>query len=199
MIRKSRWNTGVSSLAALVAILVVACPAAEAQVKPFKVTGWGGAPTGLPLPGQAARFHWAVGHATFLGHYFGVGSVETLTANPQPNGTITGEFGSGSPFFFTGANGDVLACEYGQVAFGASTPGTFTLHILSQPAPGTYIVKAYWIAEFVPQPKLCSGKFAGVSESWIMYAQSEPFLLGSSQPANYSWEGEGSLTFQKAK
>jgi hypothetical protein len=51
MIRKSQWNAGVSSLIALVAVFVLACPPAHAQVKPFKITGSGVGPNGLPLPG----------------------------------------------------------------------------------------------------------------------------------------------------
>ena len=64
---------------------------------------------------------------------------------------------------------------------------------------GALIVEAAWIAEFVAVPEESTGKFAGVTGSWIMYAFSEPFVLGSDDPVDYSWEGEGSLTFQKGK
>jgi hypothetical protein len=30
-----------------------------------------------------------------------------------------------------------------------------------------------------------------------MYAYSDPFVLGSSDSVDYSWEGEGQLTFRK--
>jgi hypothetical protein len=46
-------------------------------------------------------------------------------------------------------------------------------------------------------PDLSTGKFAGVTGSWVMYARSEPFVLGSSDPVIYSWEGEDELTFPR--
>ena len=57
-------------------------------------------------------------------------------------------------------------------------------------------MEALLIAEFVPQPE-CTGRFAGASGGWIMYAWTEPFRLGTPDPVYYSWEGEGRLTFQK--
>jgi hypothetical protein len=203
MIRKSQWNAGVSCLIALVAVSVLACPPAHAQVKPFKITGSGVGPNGLPLPGQPARFHWAVGEATHLGQYYGEGYVQTFTAAPQPDPPprITGTFGSGNgkPFVFTGANGDQLVCYYGRQDKGASHDGTFTLAILDVLVNGDLVVEALWIAEFVPVSDQSTGKFAGVTGSWVMYAQSEPFVLGSNEPVAYSWEGQGTLTFKKGK
>ena len=58
---------------------------------------------------------------------------------------------------------------------------------------------SWFIAEFVPVSADCTGKFAGVTGSWIMYAVSEPFLLGSTEPINYSWEGNGQLNFKKGR
>ncbi len=172
---------------------------ALAQEKPFKITGSGIGPDGLPLPGQAPRSHCAIGTATHLGKYYGLGEVETDTANPQPDGTITGTFGSGSPFVFTGANGEQLVCWYGRTDHGASQPGTFVLTILDVLADGSLVVEAAWIAEFVPVSDQCTGKFAGVTGSWVMYAYSAPFVLGSSDPVDYWWEGEGTLTFKQGK
>jgi hypothetical protein len=185
----------------LIAGLVLFSPAAPAQVvKPFKIVGAGQGPDGLPLPGQPPRSHWAVGTATHLGHYHGEGTVETDSANFDPStGKIVGEFGSGSPFVFTGANGEKLVCWYGRTDHGASTPGTFMLTIVDVLSDGSLVVEAAWIAEFVPVPDQCTGQFAGVTGSWIMYAYSEPFVLGSSDPANYWWEGQGTLTFQKGR
>ena len=37
------------------------------------------------------------------------------------------------------------------------------------------------------------------AEAGERYAFSEPFLLGSNDPVNYWWEGEGTLTFRKGK
>jgi hypothetical protein len=197
MMRKSTGNRGVLACGTLVAILLLAGSPAQAQVKPFKITGEGVGPLGVPLPGQPMRPHWIEGNATHLGRHEGEGFVQTDTAEFHPDGTITGEFGSGAPFVFTGANGDILACHYGRTDFGASTPGTFELVPLPELGPGVYM--AFWVAEFVPVADECTGKFAGVSGSWVMYAQSEPFILGSSDPIAYSWHGEGQLTFQKAK
>lgn len=184
-------------VAALVALSALACASAQAQVKPFKITGGGIAPLGLPLPGQDARQHWSVGTATHLGKYTGDGTVATDSAGPGPApGTISGEFGSGSPYVFTAANGDKLVCVYGRTAFGAAEPGTFELTIVGV-EDGNLIVTAEFVAEFVVQPDDCTGRFAGTTGSWIMYASTEPFVLGSDDPIAYTWEGEGELTFAK--
>ena len=181
---------------ALVAVFTLLCGNAAAHGKPFKVKGRGVAPSGVPLPGQEPRSHSAVGEATHLGRYYGEGSVRTDSATFDPGtGRISGEFGSGEPFVFTGANGDELVCYYGRTDFGASKPGTFELTIVDVLSDGSLVVEAMWIAEFVAQPDLSTGKFADVEGSWIMYAWSEPFVLGSNDPVYYSWEGKGSLTF----
>jgi hypothetical protein len=198
MFRKSRLNKVVGPLTALAVVLTLACHKAQAQVKPFKVTGEGVAPFGLPLPGQDARPHSIVGNATHLGRHTGEGTVKTDSAVFDPaTGRIIGEFGSGAPFVFTGANGDELVCYYGRTDFGASKPGTFELTILDVLADGSLVVEALFIAEFVPQRDECTGMFAGVTGSWVMYATTEPFVLGSDDPINYSWQGQGSLTFEK--
>jgi hypothetical protein len=169
---------------------------AEAQSEAFKITGVGAGPHGLPTPGQDPRLHWIVGNATHLGKHCGVGTVQTDSAAYNPKtGKIEGEFGSGAPFVFTGANGDKLVCWYGRTDHGASQPGTFALTILGMAPDGSPIVEAAWIAEFVPVPDQSTGKFAGVTGSWVMYAYSEPFVLGSSDPVGYWWHGEGRLTF----
>ena len=193
MFRNSWLKSVVVPLVALVAILALTCHKAEAQVKPFKITGAGIGPFGLPLPGEDPRPHCIVGNATHLGKHYGEGTVKTLSAEFHLDGRITGTFQSGSPFVFTGANGDVLACNYGQKT--PTTPGTFELVPVGP--PGIYV--AYWIADFVPVTADCTGKFAGVTGSWVMYAVSEPFLLGSNETLYYSWEGDGELTFKQGK
>ena len=198
LIRNSRLNRLVVPLIVLVAVVSLACATAHAQVKPFKITGGGVGPLGLPLPGQDPRPHSSVGEATHLGRYTGIGTLRTDSAAFDPaTGHITGEFGSASPYVFTGADGDELVCYYGRTDFGASTPGTFELTIVDFLADGSLVVEALFIAEFVAQPDDCTGKFAGVTGSWIMVATTEPFVLGSDDPINYSWHGEGSLTFKK--
>jgi hypothetical protein len=170
---------------------------AQAKDKPFKITGGGVAPNGFPLPGGGSSAHWAVGHATHLGKYHGEGAVQTDSASFLPDGTVIGEFGSAVPFEFTAANGDVLACYYGRTDFGAKQPGTFELIPVPEMGPGWYV--AHWIAEFVPYDPDCTGKFKGTTGSWIMYAKSKPFVLGLTDPVEYSWHGDGSLHFPKCK
>lgn len=187
-------------VAASVLALALGQGQARAQVsKAFKVSGAGVAPEGLPLPGQDPRSHWIVGEATHLGRHTGEGAVRTDSAAPDlPNGVITGEFGSATPFVFTAADGDKLATWYGRTDHGASTPGTFELTVLGV-EDGMLLVEAVWVAEFVVDPAASTGRFAGVTGSWVMVARSEPFLLGSSDPLGYWWEGEGRLTFPRGK
>ena len=132
MVRSSRSLSIRFLLALLLPALIIAVAPAQAQVvKPFKIVGVGAGPDGLPLPGQPARPHWVVGVATHLGLHCGEGTVQTDSAFIDfDHGIITGEFGGGSPFVFTGANGDQLATWYGRTDHGASEPGTFTLTIL---------------------------------------------------------------------
>lgn len=199
-----RFRRSLPALATLTLATILTAAPAQAQVKPFKITGEGVGPFGIPLPGQDPRPHWIVGEATHLGRHCGEGSVQTDSAVPEFDDqgnlvAITGEFGSGTPFVFVGANKkDRLVTWYGRTDHGASEPGTFTLTILDV-TPDGYLVEAAWIAEFVAVPDASTGKFAGVSGSWIMYAFSDPFVLGSYDPVVYSWEGEGWLTFQKGK
>ena len=199
-------NRLVTTLTACALALVLTQSQAEAQVKPFKLTGEGVGPCGLPQPGQDPRPHWIIGEATHLGRHFGEGTVQTDSAAPDPaTGKIVGEFGSGTPFVFIGANakgddpnGNRLVTWYGRTDQGASKPGSFELTILGATAEGP-IVQALWIAEFVAVPEESTGKFTGVTGSWVMIARSEPFVLGSNDPVSYSWEGEGRLTFRRGR
>src|SRR5262245_4571249 len=102
MIRTSRRTSIGSSLIML--LVVLASPGTHAQVvKPFKITGEGVGPHGLPLPGQGQGPHWIIGEATHLGHHYGEGTVQTLTVDvfDLSAGIIAGKFGSGEPFVFT--------------------------------------------------------------------------------------------------
>jgi len=195
-------NLVSTALRLLVAALVLAGFAVQtdAQVKPFKISGGGIGPTGLPLPGQDPRPHWNIGQATELGRFYGEGAVKTDSAVPDlANGRITGQFGSGAPFVFTAANGDKLVTWYGNTLHGATQSGSFVLTIVGvDPNTQQLLVNAAWIAEFVVQPGDSTGRFAGVTGSWVMYAQTtRPFILGSSDPVYYSWQGEGRLKFAK--
>src|SRR5262245_44415956 len=124
---------------------------ADTRVVPFKVTGGGTAPLGLPVfPGGKAP-HDATGTATHLGRYSGdEGKFELLTINL---GTGTGTF-RGS-FVFVAANGDRLAMNYGA---DPANPGTFTL----TPAGGGKVV-ATFVAEFTPALGQSTGRFAEVT------------------------------------
>ncbi len=198
MFRNSRLKAIVVSIGALLAVVALSSQQAQAQVKPFKIVGGGIAPHGIPLPGGSAP-HWAVGVATHLGKYYGEGAVHTnaITGFDPDTGIYSGEFGSAEPFVFVGANGDRLSCQYGRddlpnAEGGSSSPGTFQLFPVGD---GTFV--AFWIAEFVPVVSQCTGKFKGVKGGWIMYAMSEPFELGSTEPTAYFWQGEGKLQFAK--
>ena len=197
MMRIFRLNNLV--VAAAFAVLIATSSSVQAQIeKPFNITGTGIAPQGLPLPGQDARPHWIVGNANHLGLHTGAGTLKTVSADPQPNGTIAGNFGSVEDFVFTGANGDKLVCEFGRDESGEFV-GDFELTIVDVLPDGSLIVEALFIAEFVPVSDECTGKFAGVTGSWTMFAYTEPFLLGSTEPIIYGWDGTGSLTFQEKK
>ncbi len=190
----------LAALALTLAALAAAAPARAQVVKPFKITGSGAAPFGLPLPGQDARPHDIIGQATHLGRHHGEGTVQTDSAELDPiAGAFVGEFGGGSPFVFVGANGDRLVTWYGRVDHGAAEPGTFELAILGATPEGFPIVRAVFVAEFVAVPGESTGKFAGVTGSWIMVARTEPFVLGSTDPILYSWEGAGHLTFRRGR
>lgn len=186
-------NSILAACAACTVVFVLGEKQAAAQhPQPFLIIGAGVGPEGLPLPGEPPRPHSAVGLATHFGAYHGEGTLQTDSATFLPNGEITGEFGSASPFIFTASNGDQLATYYGRTDFGAENPGSFTLYPQSN---GMYI--AVFLAEFVPYAPLCTGEFRGISGSWTMLAITEPFELGSSAPLAYEWQGEGSLTFEK--
>lgn len=194
MFRNSRLNWVVGPLTALVAVLTLACQTANAQVKPFKVTGGGPAPKGLSIFGADSP-HSATGNATELGKYSGDGIANVLTFDPETgSGTFHGFF------IFVAANGDELAFTYGDTDNGAAQVGEFQLY-----DAGGGKVKAVFIAEFNPIPELCTGRFKDVIDgSFIMVAVTKPFALdvdanGFSPPFNYTWEGEGWIEFKKGK
>jgi len=166
---------------------------AQAQVKPFKITGGGFVPGGLSLIPGVPAFHDATGQATELGAHSGEGWFTLLGFT----GPLTAEFSSAPDFVFTAANGDKLAFTYGDVGNGAKQPGEVTLYPVGD---GSFI--AVFIAEFNPVPAASTGRFAKVTGgSFTMVATSEPFFLLATEttPFAYSWQGDGSLTFRKGK
>jgi hypothetical protein len=186
----------VTRSSALLALALLVSSAA-AQTVPFAITGAGTAPEGLPLPGQDARPHNIVGVAPFLGLHTGEGMVlpYTIDVFDPTAGIIAGEF-KGS-FNFRKRNGSTLATTYGDTDAGASTPGTYTITITGMTPEGEPIATAFFVAEFVVDPAASTGQFAGVTGKWTMYAQTGPFVLGSSDPLSYGWVGAGSLTFPR--
>ena len=67
---------------------------------------------------------------------------------------------------------------------------------LTVAATGRNLVQSAAILGYLAQ---ATGKFAGATGSWVMYARSAPFILGTNFPVDYSWEGEGRLTFRKGR
>jgi len=180
-----------------VAALALAGNLAVAQTKPFQISGGGVAPDGFPGPGSSAP-HWSVGEGSFLGFYEGEGGVyNNSLSGPDEDGDFTGTFCSDGPYVFTGDDGDKLAVYYGTPDEGTMVTGTYDLvHVSGKVGPGgTY--QAFFLAEFVPYDKGCTGKFKGVTGGWTMYCTTEPFVLGSTDPLGYEWSGRGSLTFAK--
>lgn len=190
MFRTLRLNA-FPAIAALVAVLALACRA-DAQVKPFKITGGGPAPDGFSIFGAPSQ-HSATGHATELGKYTGDGVATALSFDPTTgSGTFHGFV------VFEAANGDKLAFTYGDTDNGAEEVGTFRVV-----DAGGGKVKVIFVAEFNPIPELCTGRFANVVDgSFIMTAETEPFELdidadGYSPPFDYTWEGQGWIEFRK--
>ena len=135
--------------------LAFTCQHAQAQSKPFKVTGGGTVPHGLPLfTGGPPASHNATGTATHLGKYSGdEGMFTLLSFDPV---ALTGTF-EGS-FVFVAANGDRLKCnDRGN----SEIPGTGTFFVSSFTDDGEIIVT--FLQEFTPVPAESTGKFAKVT------------------------------------
>jgi hypothetical protein len=109
--------------------------------------------------------------------------------------SFTGTF-HGS-FVFVAANGDRLACDYGD----GDPPGTFEV----TPAGNAGEVIVQFVAEFTYDPERSTGRFANVTGgSFTMIAITEPFPLqldadGFTPPFEYTWAGEGTIQFSKGK
>lgn len=184
----------LSSLAA-VAALVLMTATAQAQVKPFAISGGGGGDEGISVVGVPTAFDSA-GLATHLGGYtsdsgvFQSLSVDFATGAGTFRGSIT----------FDAANGDQLACTFGDTSNGAAQPGQFQIIPLDNG-----LVQVVFLAEFNPDVTNCTGRFSKVvGGSFLMLAVSTPFPLiidnnGFTPPFDYSWVGTGSLEFRTGK
>src|SRR5262249_23262551 len=123
MIRTARLHTVIVPLIALAASLALTSTRAEAQVKPFKISGGGPAPDGISLIRGTPAPHSATGNATELGNYTGEGFFQILDFTSP----LTAEFSSAPNFVFVAANGDHLTMTYGDTNNGAKQPGQVTL------------------------------------------------------------------------
>lgn len=173
----------------LVAIVAVACAPAQAQVKPMKITGGGFAPFGVSLAPGVTRPHTVVGNATHLGKHSGLGMFQITGPDPGRN-PLKARFSSAPVVTFVAANGDKLVCTYGA---GGTGEVTLTPHVTGE-------FTARFVAEFKSVPASSTGRFEGVTGSWIMIANSSAFTLASltdTTPFTFTWQGEGTLTFPK--
>ena len=173
----------ISILAGLCLFLVALAPrVAEAQAKPFKITGGGIAADGFPTTLDTPAPHNATGNATELGEY----SAEGFFQVDKLNG-LEGDFSSSVPCVFIAANGDEIQFDYaGTVELFTEDGMTFT---------------AVFTATFTPvlTPGANTGRFTKVvGGSFVMVATSAPFMFGEPNVA-YTWEGDGSLEFKEGK
>jgi hypothetical protein len=165
---------------------------ATVQILPFKITGGGPAPNGMPLfPGGTVP-HSATGTATQLGAYSGAGTFELGTLTISPTGAVSGTFQG--TFVFVAANGDRLAMTYGD-----GFTGTFTGQLS---ADGTAVTGVTFDAIFTPDPANSTGRFADVvGGSFRMIAHADTVSLisdtpGYTAPFDYTWSGEGTLEYR---
>jgi len=179
-----------------VGMLVLSATAQAQAPRPFRISGGGVAPNGLKVDGDLITKHEAMGEATHLGRHEGKGAF-VLLVDPS-TGQLNGLFESYEPFEFVAANGDKLVAHYGNKKFGAATPGKYQLTFLGG-TPEAPIVSAVFVAEFVVQPDLSTGRFKGAKGSWIMEARTSAFVLGSTAPCPYVWEGRGSIVMPRPR
>ena len=191
----SRWYRRVSgavftSLA--MTLFTVQSGLARAEEAPIKISGGGVMSLGLPLPGQEPRSLSATGNASQVGRHFAEGSIAVDSATFDPTaGTITGEFRTATPIAMVKPNGDRLAFHLGRTDAGATSAGTYTLEIQEVLGDGSLVVTGLFIAQANILPNESTGKFAGATGSWLMIAQTQPFVLGSSDPLVFDWAGQG--------
>ena len=164
--------------------------ASQQRTFPFRISGSGSAPSGLPLESGTTVDYSATGTASGLGRYdgagsFTLGSLDISAETGAVSGTFQGEF------VFTAANGDQLAVTYG---------GVFTGQVS---ADGASVVDVKFDAFFAPDPANSTGRFASVvGGGWQMIAQTDSVSLeggnqGFTAPFDLTWSGTGSLMFAK--
>ncbi len=189
---RNKWWLGPIALAATIAL---GGNSARAQVVPFGVVGGGPAPDGVSI-GGADSPHSATGVATHLGKYSGDGVFNSISFDPNTGGgTFHGTF------TFVAANGDKLACTYGDTGNGAHQAGAYHAY----PVNGGKSVVLF-VAEFNPIPSQCTGRFKNIVDgSFLMLAETKPFVLtvdpvtGFTPPFDYAWEGLGWLEYKRGR
>jgi len=173
-------------LVVLLAVFVTASNTAEAQkLKPFKVSGSGFVDF-FPLSVGPTANHTSEGVATQLGAYHLSAAAVQLDSEFvfDEFGVGTADFSSAVDPVFVAANGDQLTLHY--EGFVTAIP---------QP-DGTY--RSFWVADFTPVPAGNTGQFEKVTGgSFVMYAESEPFIPGVSTDIYYEWEGDGFLEWDE--
>jgi len=193
MVRTSRLSAVVFPLIALVTLFALTPQRAEAQIKPFKVTGSGNAPEGLSLNLGNASPYTMSGTATHLGKYsgFGIAYVTAFDSGPFLDGAaLSGSFSGG--FVFVAANGDRLVCEH---------PGTFAVY-----PDGEGRWYAIFDAIFTPTSLTIdgttyesTGRFLDVDGGFRMIATTESFDIDLenfvTSEFDLSWVGDGWLDF----
>jgi hypothetical protein len=92
---------------------------------------------------------------------------------------------------YFGACPNELICYYGREGKGADDIDIFEMTIRDIRNEGLLIG-----AVFIVRPESTS-RLTLATGSWMMYALTEPFILGSDEPAAYWWEGKGKVTFQQ--
>jgi hypothetical protein len=181
------FRTVKTVLSSVAVVLLTVCAAQADVTVPFRVTGEGSFPTGLPVvPGLSGEYS-GTGQGSQIGRYAGQGQFELLTFNAV--GTSTFE----ASFVFVTPNGDLLATN-------TASPGTFT--VLT--APGGNVIVSF-VFVLIPDPALSTGRFAKVTGGGLLIvATSEPFsptvsAQGFTAPFMYTWVGDGSLVFAQGQ
>ena len=168
--------------------------ASQQRAFPFRISGSGSAPSGLPLESNTTVDYSATGTASGLGRYDGAGSftLGSLDISAE-TGAVSGTFQGA--FVFTAANGDKLAVTYGD-----GLSGVFTGQVS---ADGASVVDVKFDAFFAPDPANSTGRFASVvGGGWQMIAKTDSVSLeggnpGFTAPFDLTWSGTGSLMFAK--
>ncbi len=177
----ARLRTRSVAFAVLAITLAFGLSRANAESKPFKITGGGYAPDGISLIPYTAVPHSTEGNTTMLGKYTGEGWFQILDFT----GPLTAQFSSAPNVVLVAANGDHLAVTYGDTNNGAAQPGEVTL---TPNADGSFT--ASFVAEFNPDIPNCTGRFAKLTGgSWIMYAESDPFFILGDLPRHSTTPG----------